>query len=86
MLSFSIEQAIAIAKAHNHARRLGEAEAIYRQVLAQSPDHANALSQLGVLAIQTSPPGMVYAFKARGSEATVYRVDQKKPYPNRRRR
>jgi hypothetical protein len=34
--------------------------------------------------IQTSPPGTVYAFKVRGSEATVYRLDQKKPYPNRR--
>jgi hypothetical protein len=34
--------------------------------------------------IQTSPPGVVYAFKARGIEATIYRLDQKKPYPNRR--
>ena len=34
--------------------------------------------------IQTSPPGVVYAFKVRGNEAMLYRIDQKTPYPNRR--
>jgi hypothetical protein len=33
---------------------------------------------------QTSPPGRVYAFKVRGSVATIYRLDQRTPYPNRR--
>jgi hypothetical protein len=34
--------------------------------------------------IQTSPPGVVFAFKVRETQATVYRLDRKKPYPNHR--
>jgi predicted O-linked N-acetylglucosamine transferase (SPINDLY family) len=46
------EQAIQIALGHHQAGRLAEAEGIYRQVLAQVPDHADALHLLGVLACQ----------------------------------
>jgi Flp pilus assembly protein TadD len=53
MASITAEQTIQIAKSHHQAGRLVEAEAIYRQVLAHSPNHADALSLLGVLKIQT---------------------------------
>ena len=34
--------------------------------------------------IQTPPPGVVYAFKTWGPEATLYRLDPRHPYPNHR--
>lgn len=37
---------------HHRAGRLAEAEALYRQVLQQQPDHADALHNLGLLAHQ----------------------------------
>jgi len=39
--------------AHHRAGRLAEAEKIYRQILAQQPDHADASHLLGMLAAQT---------------------------------
>jgi predicted O-linked N-acetylglucosamine transferase (SPINDLY family) len=48
----SINQALRQALGHHRAGRLAEAETIYRQVLAQAPDHADALHLLGVLALQ----------------------------------
>ncbi len=42
---------------HHQAGRLAEAEALYRQVLEQQPDHADALHLLGVLAGQKGQPG-----------------------------
>jgi tetratricopeptide (TPR) repeat protein len=41
------------ATAHHQAGRLGPAQALYRQVLAADPNHADALHLLGVLAHQT---------------------------------
>jgi tetratricopeptide (TPR) repeat protein len=49
----TIDQALQIAVEHHQAGRLAEAEAIYRQVLTQFPDHADALHLLGLLAAQT---------------------------------
>jgi predicted O-linked N-acetylglucosamine transferase (SPINDLY family) len=46
------DQAMHTALKHHRAGRLADAEAIYRQVLAQRPDHAEALHLLGVLAGQ----------------------------------
>jgi Flp pilus assembly protein TadD len=43
-----IEQALA----HHQAGRLGEAEAIYREILVREPNHADALHWLGVIAFQ----------------------------------
>jgi len=40
---------MAVALDHHRAGRLAQAEAIYRQILAQVPDHAGALHMLGVL-------------------------------------
>ena len=45
-------EAFAIALQHHRAGRLAEAEAIYRQLLAVEPRHAQALHLLGVIAHQ----------------------------------
>ncbi len=49
----TIDEALLVAGQHHQAGRLAEAETIYRQVLAQQPDHARTLHMLGVLAGQT---------------------------------
>jgi predicted O-linked N-acetylglucosamine transferase (SPINDLY family) len=48
----SADDAIELALMHHRAGRLADAEAIYRQVLAQFPQHGNALHLLGVVAHQ----------------------------------
>jgi len=48
----TVEQALQTALVHHQAGRRAEAEAIYREVLAEFPDHAGALHLLGVLAGQ----------------------------------
>ncbi|HEY8746403.1 MAG TPA: tetratricopeptide repeat protein [Tepidisphaeraceae bacterium] len=48
----TIEQSLEQAMNHHRAGRLGEAEVLYRAILAQQPDHADALHLLGVLAHQ----------------------------------
>jgi predicted O-linked N-acetylglucosamine transferase (SPINDLY family) len=53
MTPVTVQQAIEVALAHHRAGRLADAEAIYRQVLAQVPDQADALQLLGILAGQT---------------------------------
>ena len=52
MPTVTIPQAFDLALAHHQAGRLPEAEAIYRQILAQQPDHAGVLHMLGVLTYQ----------------------------------
>src|SRR5271170_536850 len=52
MSDMTVEQAFALAIQHKREGRLDEAEAAYRQILAQHPDHADALHQLALLAIQ----------------------------------
>ena len=56
MTPMQVDQAMQTALGHHQAGRLAEAEAIYRQVLAQFPDHADALHLLGVLACQAGRP------------------------------
>ena len=49
----TIPEAIALALQHHQAGRLADAEAIYRQVLAVQPNHADALHLLGMIALHT---------------------------------
>jgi predicted O-linked N-acetylglucosamine transferase (SPINDLY family) len=48
----TVDEAIATALGHHRAGRLAEAEALYRQVLAVAPGHADALCLLGTIAHQ----------------------------------
>ena len=48
----NVDQLLETATEHHRAGRLGEAEAIYRQILSQDPDNADSLHLLGVLAHQ----------------------------------
>jgi len=52
MSSVSIQQAFEMGLQQHQAGRLAEAEAIYRQILAVEPRHAEALHLLGVIASQ----------------------------------
>ncbi|HEY1922532.1 MAG TPA: tetratricopeptide repeat protein, partial [Tepidisphaeraceae bacterium] len=49
----SLRQKLESAVANHQAGRFAEAEALYRQILAQQPDHADAMHLLGVVAGQT---------------------------------
>ncbi|MGD0769876.1 MAG: tetratricopeptide repeat protein [Tepidisphaeraceae bacterium] len=48
----TLQQQLKSGLSHQQAGRLAEAERIYRQVLAQQPNHADALHLLGILAAQ----------------------------------
>ncbi len=52
MPQLSVEQALQIAFQHHQAGQLAQAEPLYRQILAQQPQNADALHYLGVLASQ----------------------------------
>ena len=49
----TIDQALQMAFGHHQAGRFHEAEQIYRSILAQVPNHPNALHYLGILAGQS---------------------------------
>lgn len=48
----TVGDAIKLAHEHLQARRLADAELIYRQILAVNPAHFDALHYLGVIALQ----------------------------------
>jgi len=50
--SMRIQQALNLALEHHRVGRLAEAEAIYRQILAQQPNHADAMHLSGAIAHQ----------------------------------
>ena len=52
----TVSQAYTAAIQHHRAGRLGDAEALYRQILAGQPNHAEALHHLGVIALQSGQP------------------------------
>jgi len=57
MAVLTIEQALPLAIAHHQAGRFAQAETIYRQILVQQPQHADALHLLGLIAVATGHPG-----------------------------
>jgi hypothetical protein len=58
-------QSMADAVQHFRARRLAEAEAVCRQILAGEPRHAEALHLLGAIASEAQQYGMAIAFIGR---------------------
>ena len=56
MTQMTLQQAIDLAVQNRQAGRLDQAEAIYREILRQYPNHHDVLCRLGVLAAQTARP------------------------------
>lgn len=52
MPQLTVQQVFELALQHHRAGRLADAEALYRQILAAQPHHADALHYLGVIAHQ----------------------------------
>ena len=52
MASLTIQQIFELASQHHQGGRLQEAEQLYRQILAQQPEHSGALNHLGLIAHQ----------------------------------
>jgi len=48
----TIHEAMELATQQHQAGHFGDAEGIYRQILAQDPTHSDAMQRLGVLALQ----------------------------------
>jgi protein O-GlcNAc transferase len=71
----TIPQAFALAIQHHRAGRLGDAEVLYRQILAAQPNHADALHHLGVIAQQA---GLYELAVERISQALV--LDPNNPF------
>jgi len=57
MTPFTTQQAFNLAVQRHNAGRLQEAESLYRKILEQRPDHAEALHLLGVLSSQLGRNG-----------------------------
>src|SRR5262249_1207052 len=56
MSTVTVKEALELGLERQKAGRMDEAEAIYREVLAQHPHEADALNLLGALAAQTGHP------------------------------
>jgi tetratricopeptide (TPR) repeat protein len=59
MTQVTVQQAIDIAWKHHEAGRYNEAEPIYRQILAQDPNHAQAVYGLGLIALHVRHPDSI---------------------------
>jgi tetratricopeptide (TPR) repeat protein len=71
------EQLLERAGQHHHAGRLAEARALYHQIVARQPQHAEALHRLGMLAHQAGEHDaaadfLARAIAARPSEASYH--------------
>jgi len=62
-------QQLELGLSHHRGGRLAEAEAIYRQVLAEHPNHADALNLLGMLAGQKNQWDIAIDFLQRAAAA-----------------
>jgi protein O-GlcNAc transferase len=54
--TINVQQAFAQALALHHQGRLGEAEPLYAAVLAQRPDHFDALQMQGMIKLAKGEP------------------------------
>lgn len=72
-------QALKLARQHHRAGRLGEAESVYREILAADPHATDALHFLGVLAGQTGRHAEAVAFI---SQAVALRPDHPESQKN----
>ena len=68
-------QQIDQALTHHQSGRLDEAERLYRQILAQAPDHPNVLNLLGVLAHQKGDNATAIALLRRAVERSPREAD-----------
>src|SRR5580704_17269184 len=57
MTQGTIDQAMRLAIQHHQAGRTAEAEKLYRQVLTEQPNHADALHLLGII---TQQPDLIH--------------------------
>jgi predicted O-linked N-acetylglucosamine transferase (SPINDLY family) len=60
---------------HHRAKRLPEAEQLYRTILQARPDHPEANHNLGVMAVQTGQPGAGLPFLKAAVEAAPQRAE-----------
>ena len=61
----TVSEAIHVARAHHRAGQLGQAEQIYRQILAADPRNAAALHLLGLIALQVGRPELAVEWISR---------------------
>jgi protein O-GlcNAc transferase len=74
-----LQQAFDLALQHQRAGRLPEAERIYRQILAQNPNHIDSLLNLGILAQQLDRNDLAVEFFRR---AVALNPNYTKAYSN----
>ena len=54
----TVDEMMQQAVSHHQARRLSEAETLYRGILQEHPDHPGALHMLGILAMELGQPAL----------------------------
>lgn len=65
----TVQQAFALARQHEQAGRLAQAETVLQRILAAQPRNAEALHRLGLLAHRTGRPEQALAFVGRAVDA-----------------
>jgi Flp pilus assembly protein TadD len=71
----TIPQALQIAIQRHNAGQLADAEALYRQILAVQPNHADALHLLGVIAHQDLAEDLIRQAIAVNPAQSQYHVN-----------
>src|SRR5436190_20383801 len=67
MSPFELDQLLRTAVAYHQSGRLAQAEALYGQILIESPNHDAALHGLGVLRLQSNRPDLAVDYLRRAS-------------------